>query len=352
MQVPRALKRQKRSTLSDRTLVIGPSWVGDMVMAQALFKAIKLRFPQTQIDVLAPKWSSPLTARMQEVTNSIAMPLGHGELDLKARYKLGLELKSSHYQRCYVLPNSFKSALAPWFAKIPERIGWRGEWRYGLLNNIRVLSKKNYPLMVQRYVALAFDKDDKSISYEKFKPGLTTTQAGVDEALTKHQLTAQKPILVICPGAEFGPSKRWPEKYYADVANHYLAKDWQVWIFGSAKDSEVASNIQALCHHACHDLTGKTTLGEAIDLMSLAKVVVTNDSGLMHIGAALNRPLVAVYGSTSPGFTPPLNDKASVIQEKLPCSPCFKRECPLKHQQCMHNLKPQKVIDAVSMVTS
>ncbi|MBS0287593.1 MAG: lipopolysaccharide heptosyltransferase II [Proteobacteria bacterium] len=322
-----------------------------MVMAQSLFKAIKQRYPHTSLDVLAPEWSRPLTERMVEVANSISMPLKHGELGLKARYKLGIKLRDAHYQRCYVLPNSFKSGLIPWFAKIPERIGWRGEWRYGLLNQVRILSKKTYPLMVERYVALAFDKTQK-ITPSDYRPTLITKQDNIEIALKNYQLTTEKPILVMCPGAEFGPSKRWPEKYYAKLANYYLDKGWQVWIFGSAKDSEVAEVIQEQTQARCNDLTGRTKLGEAIDLMSQARMVVTNDSGLMHIAAALSRPLVAVYGSTSPGFTPPLNEKAVVIQESLPCSPCFKRICPLGHHQCMEQLAVEKVINAIEkMVT-
>ncbi len=335
------------NSASDRTLVIGPSWVGDMVMAQALFKAIKQRFPQTAIDVLAPQWSRPLTERMAEIAGSIAMPLNHGEFGLGTRYKLGKELSGANYQRCYVLPNSFKSALVPFFAKIPERIGWRGEWRYGLLNQVRILSKKKYPLMVQRYVALAFEKNKSIDDASVYKPSLTVHKENSEAALQRYQLNTQSPILVMCPGAEFGPSKRWPEKYYANLANHYLDKGWQIWVFGSAKDSVVAQAIQQQTNQRCIDLTGKTNLGEAIDLMSLASVVVTNDSGLMHIAAALDRPLVAVYGSTSPGFTPPLNDEAYIIQEQLSCSPCFKRICPLGHHQCMEKLSVDKVIKAV-----
>jgi heptosyltransferase-2 len=337
--------------LTDKTLIVGPSWVGDMVMAQALFKAIKHRYPLTSIDVLAPEWSRPLTARMPEIASSIVMPLKHGEFDLKTRYKLGLYLRKEQYQRCYVLPNSFKSALIPFFAKIPERIGWRGEWRYGLLNHVHVLDKKKYPLMVQRYVALANEKNEP-VAQNLFRPTLTVEQNNIEEALKRYGLSASKPIMVMCPGAEFGPSKRWPEEYYAQVANQYIEQGWQVWIFGSAKDKEVAEVIQAQTHNNCIDLTGQTSLGDAIDLMSQAKVVVTNDSGLMHIAAALSRPLVAVYGSTSPSFTPPLNDQATNVQEGVACSPCFKRTCPLGHHECMTQLKPKKIMQAIDLVSS
>lgn len=336
--------------LSDKTLIIGPSWVGDMVMAQALFKAIKVRYPQTTIDVLAPQWSRPLTERMPEIANSIDMPCNHGELKIKTRYELGKKLRNNQYQRCYVLPNSFKSALIPFWAKIPERIGWRGEWRYILLNRVHLLNKKQYPLMVQRYIALVTEPSQQQ---QRYQPALQVEQQNVKAALERYQLNTEKPILILCPGAEFGPSKRWPEDSYAQLAYHYLSLGYQIWIFGSNKDSEVAQMIQNGTQHQCVDLTGRTSLSEAIDLMSLAQKVITNDSGLMHIAAALGRPLVAIYGSTDPGFTPPLSDKVKIVKEQIACSPCFKRSCELGHHRCMKMLSVQKVISAVdSLVTS
>jgi heptosyltransferase-2 len=331
---------------ADSTLIIGPAWVGDMVMAQTLFKAIKARYPNTKIDVLAPEWSRPLTERMPEVSDSIAMPLKHGELSLRTRYQLGKKLRAKGYQRCYVLPNSFKSALVPFWAKIPERIGWMREARYPLLNRIRFLDKKRFPLMIQRFIALAYEKN-APLPEPLFRPSLVVDEKNVTAALQRYQLSlANGPVMVMCPGAEFGPSKRWPEQNYAALANHYLALGWQVWILGSAKDTEVVKIIQEQTKQRSVDLTGRTTLADAIDLMSQAALVVSNDSGLMHIGAALNRPLVAVYGSTDPGFTPPLNDKVAIVREGLPCSPCFKRTCPLQHHNCMQQLSVQKVIAA------
>lgn len=326
----------------DKTLIIGPSWVGDMVMAQALFKAIKIRYPQTVIEVLAPEWSRSLTARMPEISDSIPMTLKHGEFGLVQRILLANKLKSKNYQRCYVLPNSWKSALIPFMARIPNRIGWRGEWRYGLLNDLRVLDKQQYPLMVERYVALAADKQQAMA----LRPALVADTANARKALASYQLNVDKPILVLCPGAEFGPSKRWPEEAYAAFANDYIARGWQVWIFGSAKDTEVAKQIQTQTQHQAIDLTGRTSLGDAIDLMSLAKLVATNDSGLMHIAAALDIPLVAIYGSTSPGFTPPLSDRVRIVKENIGCSPCFKRTCPLMHHQCMKQLSVDTVLQA------
>ncbi len=315
------------------------------MMAQTLFKAIKMRYPHTTIDVLAPEWSRPLTDRMPEISNSLPLPFKHGELKLSARYQMGKMLRKKGYARCYVLPNSFKSALIASWAKIPHRIGWRGEWRYGLLNDIRILDKKRYPRMVERYIALAFEKDHTQ-PYPHLIPSLSIVPEGIKKALNNHQLNTNQPILVICPGAEFGASKRWPEQYYAELANEYLSNHYQVWIMGSPKDSECAMTIQQQTHHRCVDLTGKTTLAEAIDLMSLAKLVVSNDSGLMHIASALQRPLVAVYGSTDPGFTPPLSDNVKIIRTGISCSPCFKRECPLQHHECMKALPVKQVLEA------
>jgi len=338
-----------RSHLVDKTLIICPSWVGDMVMAQSLFKAIKLRYPHTTIEVLAPQWSYSLTARMPEISDRIPMSLKHGEFGLSERRQLAKKLKTENYERCFVLPNSWKSALIPFLAKIPKRIGWRGEWRYGLLNDIRVLDKQRYPLMVERYIALAYEQES---SLPALRPSLVTEADNVQNALANYALSLDKPILVLCPGAEFGPSKRWPEEYYATLSNHYLEKNWQVWIFGSAKDSEVAQKIQAQTHNQAIDLTGRTSLGDAIDLMSLAKLVVTNDSGLMHIAAALSVPLVALYGSTSPGFTPPLSDQVKIVKENISCSPCFKRTCPLGHHQCMRNLSVDTALQSAHSLVS
>lgn len=317
-------------------------------MAQSLFKAIKSRYPQTTIDVLAPEWSRPLTERMPEVSASIAMPIKHGEMALVTRFKLARALIANQYRRCFVLPNSFKSALIPFWAKIPERIGWRGEWRYFLLNSLRVLNKKKYPRMVQRYVALS---DDKETALTIPAPMLIPNELNRANALERYHLSYNKAaVLILCPGAEFGPSKRWPEQYYGTLAKHYIKEGWQVWIFGSSKDSLVAREIQQITQDRCVDLTGQTSLADAIDLMSLATMVVSNDSGLMHIAAALDRPLVAIYGSTDPKFTPPLGNNVIIVREEMACSPCFKRICPLKHHDCMNKLSVQKVLDATKVL--
>lgn len=327
-------------------LVVGPSWVGDMVMAQSLFITLKQQQPDCVIDVLAPGWSRPLLERMPEVSTAIDMPLGHGEFGFGARRRLGKTLREKHYSQVIVLPNSWKSALVPFFTGAATRTGYIGELRYGLLNDARKLDKAILTMTVQRFCALGLAPDAPQPPKIP-TPVLSISDDGVDAALNKHGLNKTPAILVLCPGAEYGPAKRWPEEYYAEVARYWLDKGGQVWLFGSNKDEPVTTQINALTENRCIDLAGRTSLGEAIDLMSLATHVVSNDSGLMHVAASLGRSLVAIYGSSDPGFTPPLNDEAKVLRLGLDCSPCFKRECPLGHLKCLKDLLPAQVITAL-----
>lgn len=336
-----------------KILVVGPAWIGDMMMAQSFFKILKLRNPQVQIDVLASGWTRLLLEHMPEVNAVIEMPLGHGVLDLKARFRLGKSLADKGYEQAILLPNSFKSAFIPFFAKIPLRTGWRGEMRYGLLNDLRVLDKKRYPLMVQRYMALAFPADAKLPAQFPY-PKLEVEKENPAALLEKFSLQLNRPLLILCPGAEYGPSKRWPESYYAEVAAEKIRAGWQVWLMGSAKDHPVAETIRQALTEAerqySYNLAGVTNLGEAIELMSCADAVISNDSGLMHIAAALQLALVVVYGSTSPAFTPPLGERVEIVNNEVECSPCFERECPKLHHKCMQELMPAQVLAALENV--
>lgn len=331
-----------------RILIVGPAWVGDMVMAQSLFKILKQQNPKVTIDVLAPTWSHGLLERMPEVNRSWVLPFQHGELNLRQRYRLAKSLRAENYQQVIVLPNSFKSALVPFWTQIPLRTGWRGEWpRFLFLNDARSLDKTRLPLMVQRFAALGL-APEAALPESLPWPSLVISPTTLAAALTKYQLTRPTRLLVLAPGAEFGPSKRWPVRHYAAVANAKIVEGWEVWIFGSAKDQVIAQEISELTQGRALDLTGKTSLAEAVDLMSLATVVVTNDSGLMHIAAAVGSPLVAIYGSTSPQFTPPLSERVAILSLQLPCSPCFQRVCPLQHNNCMQDLQPQQVLRSVA----
>ena len=303
-------------------LIIGPSWVGDMMMSHSLYQQLKIQYPNCNIDVMAPNWCKPLLARMPEVRKAIEMPLGHGAFELGTRYRLGKSLREQ-YDMAIVLPNSLKSAFVPFFAKIAHRRGWKGESRYILLNDLRA-NKKDYPMMVQRYVALAFEKDavPKTDDIPILKPYLTVEPAQQAETLKKFEkqtaLLGERPIIGFCPGAEFGPAKRWPHYHYAKLAETLITQGYAVELFGSAKDEPVGEEIrQALSEELrefCVNLAGKTNLNDAVDLIANCTAVVTNDSGLMHIAAAVNRPLIALYGPTSPQYKPTLSDKTTIIR--------------------------------------
>lgn len=337
----------------EKYLIIGPSWVGDMVMSQSLYITLKKQRPDMELHVMAPRWCLPLLARMPQVDQAIEMPLGHGDFKLAARWKLGRELKQNQYTQAIVLPNSLKSALIPFFAGIKKRTGWKGESRFGLLNDLRS-NKNTFPLMVQRYIALAFPrqqmraaKDIQEIPY----PALLVDKAQQQTAIARLGINLDKPVLGLCPGAEFGPSKRWPEAHYAAIAKQWIADGGEVWVFGSQKDQPVANTIrqylpEGLQTH-CRLLAGNTSLTEAIDLLAACTTVVSNDSGLMHIAAAVNTPLVAIYGSTSPGYTPPLSQKVQIVHTDIECRPCFKRECPYGHLKCLRELQPNQVWQAL-----
>ena len=332
-----------------KILVIGPAWIGDMMMAQTLFKLLKLRNPQVRIDVLASGWTRQLLACMPEIHDVIDMPLGHGTFGLRERRALGKSLAGQGYEQAIVLPNSFKSAFVPFFADVPLRTGWRGELRYGLLNDVRVLDKKRFPLMVQRYAALA---ENVAPLTEFPFPELQIDQTQRPQLLTKFALQLSRPVLILCPGAEYGPAKRWPEHYFAEVVDEKIRAGWQVWLMGSAKDHPVADAIRNLLLNEerahCYNLAGGTSLAEAIELMDCADAVLSNDSGLMHIAAALQKPLAVIYGSTSPEHTPPLTKQVSIISNKIECSPCFERECPKVHHKCLRELMPLQVLTALN----
>jgi len=328
---------------SKKILVIGPSWVGDMVMAQSLFMTLKEKYPECLIDVLAPEWSFPLLDRMPEVSKGISMPLMHGQFGFSKRRQMGKDLQSGRYDQAIVLPNSWKSALIPFFAKIPLITGYIGEVRWGLLNDARKLDKQTLTMTVQRFVALGLPKKSEQVLDYPI-PKLNIDQQNQHAVAEKFQVAGFNKILALCPGAEYGPAKRWPAEHCAELAKHKIEQGWSVFLFGSDKDKAVTEQINRLTGNVCHDFSGKTTLAEAVDLMSLAEVVITNDSGLMHVASALNKQVIAIYGSSDPGFTPPLNASATVIDLKLDCSPCFKRECPLGHSHCLTEISPEQVL--------
>ncbi len=317
-------------------LVIGPSWVGDMVMAQCLFSALMEIHPGATIDVLAPAWAAPLVGRMPEVRARIDANFPHGRLEFGARLRLGRSL-SGRYDQAYVTQGSWKSALVPFFARIPRRVGYLREFRYGLLNQIVAL-----PDSLKRKTAEAFFGLAGGGSFRP--PRLSVDEENQAALLDRFGLGGRR-FAAFMPGAEYGAAKRWPASRYAGLARDLMSKGLEVALLGSANDRPVTETVAGLAPGAA-DLAGKTRLEDAIDLIAAARIAVSNDSGLLHIAAAVKTPVVAIYGSTSPADTPPLADRRELVWLGLDCSPCHQRVCPLGHFNCMNTLAVETVAEA------
>ena len=329
-----------------RILVVAPSWIGDTVLAQPLLKLLHARNPGLALDVLASRWTFPLLERMPEVRRPIFSPFQHGDLRLGERRRLGRDLAGAGYDQAIVLPNTFKSALVPLFARIPLRTGYVGEFRHWLLNDARRVERERLPQLAERYAALALPR---GAALERPLPGpsLRVDDQARRATMERLRLERGRPAAALCPGAEYGPAKRWPARHFAELAQGFAARGCAVWLVGSASDRTIGEEIAQAAGGACRNLCGETTLGEAIEVLASSAVVVSNDSGLMHVAAALGRPLVALYGSSSPAYTPPLARSAHILKLDLPCSPCFERVCPLGHFNCMMQLTADRVLAAV-----
>jgi heptosyltransferase-2 len=311
-----------------RILVVAPNWIGDALMAQPLLARLREKAPRAQVDVLAPEWVAPVARRMPEVDDVIAVPFRHGELGLRSRWKIGRELKARRYDQAIVLPNTWKAALVPFFADIPVRSGYAGEFRYGLLN---LTYRKKNRAMPLHYGQLS-EPPGSEPELPLPSPSLRFAVHEVEAAKRKFGLPAR--YAVLCPGAEYGPAKRWP--YFAELARRLSIAPV---LLGSKNDQEASAGIGG------KNLVGETTLDEAMNLIAGAHVVVSNDSGLMHVAAALGRPQVALFGSSSPLHTPPLSPAARVLWLRVECSPCFQRVCPLGHFRCMRELTVETVYE-------
>jgi heptosyltransferase-2 len=318
-----------------RILVVAPNWIGDALMAQPLLTRLHERVPGARIEVLAPPWVAPVARRMPEVAEVIEAPLRHGPLQLGSRWRLGRSLRERRYDRAIVLPNTWKSALVPFFADIPLRSGYVGESRYGLLNLTYRNAARNAAGNASVPMVLHYARLAEAPGTEPVQPlPLPRLQVAMDEiSRTREKFGLAKPYVVLCPGAEYGPAKRWP--YFGALADKMGAP---AVLLGSAGDQESARGIGGA------NLVGKTTLDEAIMLIAGAQAVVSNDSGLMHVAAALGRPQVALYGSSSPEHTPPANGAARVLWLHIECSPCYQRECPLGHFRCMKEISVDHVL--------
>lgn len=319
-----------------QSLIIAPQWIGDAVMTEPLLRRLRARGERLTVGALP--WVAPVYRAMPHVDAVIEFPFRHGGLQLRARRALGKELQG-RFDNAYVLPNSLKSALLPFLAAIPKRIGYLGEARVGLLTH-RLKNPTDKPPMVAFYSALSGEP-----GVDADRPQLALPAEQVDAVLAQQGL-ARGAYVVMAPGAEFGPAKRWP--HFGALAS---LLDRPVVLLGSGKEAQLCDAILAQAPHRCRNLAGKTSLMEALALIAGAGSVVSNDSGLMHVAAAFGVPQVALFGSSSPLHTPPLSERAHVVwlkqdpgyQPPLDCAPCFQRECPLGHLRCLDDIAAERV---------
>ena len=328
-----------------RILIVAPNWLGDSIMAQPLLALLKNKAPAAPIDVIAVPAVAPVFRRMPEVARVIESDFRHGSLDFRARWNLGRSLKSQ-YAQSYTLPNSWKSALVPFFADIPVRVGYAGEARVGLIDVRHANPTKDAPreAMARFYARLADLPGKHDVKLELPQPWLFADPLRVIAAKVNLGLHPAQNLVALCPGAEYGPAKRWPAEHFAGAAGKLKARGYTPIVLGAQSDVPAGLTIEQLSSGAAINLCGKTSLDDAINLIAGSRAVITNDSGLMHVAAALGRPQIALFGSSSPEHTPPLSEGARVLYLKVECSPCFARECPLGHFKCMRELTPEKVL--------
>ena len=316
-----------------------------MVMAQALFKFLKEREPEHSLDVLAPAWSLPIVERMPEVRAGIASETAHGKLGLGARFRVARELRSRHYDRAIVMPRSFKAAIIPWVAKIPRRTGFRGEARFGLINDTRPLDRAVLDQTVKRFVALGLERGE-DLPAERPDPALDVSAENQARVLEELELATDRPVIAMMPGAEYGPAKCWPLPYFTSLAARLDEAGYAVWVLGSDKDAQSGEAIAA--GSAAVNLCGRTSLEDVIDVLAACEQAVSNDSGLMHIAAAVGIHVHGIFGSSSPKFTPPLTKSREIHEISLDCRPCFERECPLGHLDCLKGISPDIVFAKIA----
>ena len=349
-------------------LIIAPSWVGDFVIAQSLLITLKNKHPHAKITVFAGLWAKDLASRMPEIDHFIVNPFQHRQIKLLARYKTAQQIKELKFNTVYILPLSLKSALIPFFAKIPNRIGFIGESRYLLINKALKLNKKSLPRMVDRFVALANytlpQQDLNQLSSPPY-PKLIIDQNQQHLLLTKLGLT-DKRIIFICPTAEYGPAKQWPWQHFASVAIMLMKRNYKIIMLGVKKDQQLGNKIynkiklQPALADNFHNLMGLTSLTEVIDLLSCADAIIANDSGLLHLAAATFanncyqnsqkitvQTIIAIYGSTPPQIAPPLYENHKILYLNLPCSPCHNRTCKFGHYHCLYNIQPETVANLI-----
>jgi heptosyltransferase II len=352
----KASQRLRDSQLnSARILIVAPQWIGDCVMAEPFIARLRHEHPAAFIAAMSLKHISPVLRAMPHVDEVIELPFAHGKLQWNERRALAQQLAARHFSVAYILPNSFKAALVPWLAGIPRRVGYTGESRLGLLTERLPNPKEKRPLMTTYYASLGGPVDEHSPFAQ---PCLRAEPARRLTACAMHGIHLELPYIVLAPGAEYGPAKLWPIAHFRQLAEMAATQQFATLVMGGPKDAGLGEEISAglpLTHNLC----GETTLDDAIAILSGAEGAVCNDSGLMHIAAALRVATVGIYGSTSPHHTPPAAHRSATLwigpqgaydQAGIACSPCFERLCRYEgdeHMRCLKHIKPKLAWDTL-----
>ena len=321
----------------EKLLIIPQNWLGDIVMSQTLLKRVKSENPNTVIDILVNSTFKSLVERMPEINKAVILDSGHKELGLLKRLNLARRIKGN-YDQSIVLSRSIKSALIPYFAKIPIRTGELGESRYILINDLKKFTKEDRRKTAFRYVSM-FSKKEEVLD-KKYYPSLQSDPENMKILSDKYKLNLDKKIIIFAPGAAFGPSKMWPVEKFKELGEK-LNKDFFILILGSNNEKNIGDKI--VTNKNMINLCGETTITDAVDLIHISEFCVSNDSGLMHLASATNTKSISIYGATSPELTPPLTSNKEIHYRGISCSPCFEKKCKYGHYNCLVDIQADDV---------
>jgi lipopolysaccharide heptosyltransferase II len=326
-------------------LIVPYMWIGDFVRCHSVVRLLNARFPGRPVDVLTTSMVAPLLDYMPGVRKGIVVDLPRKRLALSLHRALAARLRAEGYGDALIMPRTWKAALAPALARIPVRTGFVGEMRFGLINDLRS-GEKALPRMVDRCAALALPKG-AALPADWPHPQLVVAREEVSRWRERMGLRDARPVAVVAPGA-VGPSKRWPAEAYAKLAGQLCEQGYAVWVIGGPQENALAGEICAASPSHCLDLTG-ADLRNAILALAAADVAISNDSGLLHVAAAIGTPSIGIFGPTSPWHWAPLNPLAAVIEPKtdVPCRPCHKPTCRFGHHRCMRDIPAEQVAAAV-----
>lgn len=322
-----------------RVLVIAQAWVGDVVLSQILYALLKRQQPDVSIDVVAPAWAGALLGRMPQVSRHILLDVRHGQFGLWRRWATARRLHAQ-YQQAIIIPRSVKAALVPWVAGIKQRIGFDAGIRNALIND----SRSRPPGIVARMARLASPDPIDSNSIPR--PNLEVDPEQTTRVFRQWDMDPDETVIGLMPGAAYGRAKQWGENSFVRLATLLAEQGHRICVIGTARDRSLGDDIVQAAPEQITNLCGETTLDQAIHLVSGLAAAVCNDSGLMHVAAAVNTPVVGIYGPTSPDTHPPLIDVRKICSVRALCSPCHQRTCPYGHHACMARITPEQVYEA------